>query len=263
MKLCLLWWKHLLSVSGALQKPQITFSPAPEVNWGERVEITCSVVTEHMGGTFVLKKTQGSFQMEKFSENEAATFILPRADFSQRGSYFCEYQKKLPNQVIYYPQGNTAELSVKGIVCFVFIQLNIIVGNLTVQDFKQVLWSIWVCKSWFSILQWIWRSPASPWHLRMQWWSTALTKYRSPKAAASPSHAPFTLHIREVSSIWQSLTRAQSLHCQHMATLSSTWPTLNSLLSIIQTKESITVSTGLTFPQCPSVLFPPSHFKSL
>ncbi|KAF1376550.1 hypothetical protein PFLUV_G00212640 [Perca fluviatilis] len=98
---------------GALQKPQITFSPAPEVNWGERVEITCSVVTEHMGGTFVLKKTQGSFQMEKFSENEAATFILPRADFSQRGSYFCEYQKKLPNQVIYYPQGNTAELSVK------------------------------------------------------------------------------------------------------------------------------------------------------
>ncbi|KAF1388465.1 hypothetical protein PFLUV_G00090490 [Perca fluviatilis] len=97
---------------GALQKPQITFSPAPEVNWGERVEITCSVVTEHMGGTFVLKKTQGSFQMKKISENEAATFILPRANFSQRGSYFCEYQKKLPNQVIYYPQGNTAELSV-------------------------------------------------------------------------------------------------------------------------------------------------------
>ncbi|XP_031177501.1 scavenger receptor cysteine-rich type 1 protein M130-like isoform X1 [Sander lucioperca] len=97
---------------GALQKPQITLSPAPEVNWGERVEITCSVVTEHLGGTFVLKKTQGSFKMEKFSENEAATFILPKADFSQRGSYFCEYQKKLPSQVIYYPQGNTAELSV-------------------------------------------------------------------------------------------------------------------------------------------------------
>lgn len=57
--------------------------------------------------------------MEKISENEAVTFILPKADFSQRGSYFCEYQKKLPNKVIYYPQGNTAELSVTGIVCFV------------------------------------------------------------------------------------------------------------------------------------------------
>ncbi|KAK9531642.1 hypothetical protein VZT92_011053 [Zoarces viviparus] len=35
-----------------------------------------------------------------------------RVDFSKTGSYFCEYQKKLPNQVIYYPQGNTADLSV-------------------------------------------------------------------------------------------------------------------------------------------------------
>ncbi|XP_059212017.1 scavenger receptor cysteine-rich type 1 protein M130-like [Centropristis striata] len=97
---------------GALQKPQITLSPGPDVNWGEKVEITCTVVTEHLGGTFVLKRSQDSFKMEKYSENEAATFKFPAVDFGQRGSYFCEYQKKLPNQVIYYPQGNTAELSV-------------------------------------------------------------------------------------------------------------------------------------------------------
>lgn len=97
---------------GALQKPQITLSPAPEVNWGDRVEITCTIVTEHLGGTFVLKKSQESFKMERYSEHEAATFIFPSVDFSQKGSYFCEYQKKLPNQVIYYPQGYTAELSV-------------------------------------------------------------------------------------------------------------------------------------------------------
>ncbi|KAF1376544.1 hypothetical protein PFLUV_G00212580 [Perca fluviatilis] len=89
------------------------FQSSSEVNWGERVEITCSVVTEHMGGTFVLKKTQGSFQMEKFSEKRSCNLYLTDWDFSQRGLYFCEYQKKLPNQVIYYPQGNTAELSVK------------------------------------------------------------------------------------------------------------------------------------------------------
>ncbi|KAM9840841.1 uncharacterized protein ACBR49_016205 [Aulostomus maculatus] len=50
--------------------------------------------------------------MEKYSENEAATFIFPKIDFDQKGSYFCEYQKKLPHQVINYPQGNLAELSV-------------------------------------------------------------------------------------------------------------------------------------------------------
>lgn len=99
---------------GGLEKPQIKLSPAPEVNWGDRVEITCSVMTEHLGGTFVLKKTQGSFTMEKYTENEAATFVFPNVDFGQKGSYFCEYQKKLPNQVIFYPQGSTADLSVIG-----------------------------------------------------------------------------------------------------------------------------------------------------
>lgn len=97
---------------GSLQKPQITLSPAPEVNWGDRVEITCTIVTEHLGGTFVLKKMEESFKMEKYSEHEAATFVFPAVDFSQKGAYFCEYQKKLPSQIIYYPQGNTAELSV-------------------------------------------------------------------------------------------------------------------------------------------------------
>ncbi|KAM6992566.1 scavenger receptor cysteine-rich type 1 protein M130-like [Tautogolabrus adspersus] len=97
---------------GALQKPQITLSPGPEVNWGDRVDITCTVLTEHLGGTFVLKRTPGTFKMEKYSENEAATFSFPSVDFPQKGSYFCEYQKRMASQVINYPQGNIAELSV-------------------------------------------------------------------------------------------------------------------------------------------------------
>uniref|UniRef100_A0A3P9P2V6 SRCR domain-containing protein n=1 Tax=Poecilia reticulata TaxID=8081 RepID=A0A3P9P2V6_POERE len=98
---------------GDLQKPQITLSPSADVLWGEKVEITCTVATEHLGGTFVLKKTQGSFTKEKFSDHEAATFVFPQAEFNLNGSYFCEYHKKLADQIIYYPQGNTADLSVK------------------------------------------------------------------------------------------------------------------------------------------------------
>lgn len=52
--------------------------------------------------------------MEKYGEHEAVTFIFPAVDFNQKGSYHCEYQKKLPNQVIYFPQGTIAELTVKG-----------------------------------------------------------------------------------------------------------------------------------------------------
>lgn len=114
MKLALDDKQNPLFVSGALEKPQITLSPSPEVNWGDKVEITCMIVSEHLGGTFVLKKTQGSFRLEKYSDHEAATFTFPAVNFDQKGSYFCEYQKKLPEQVIYYPQGNIAELSVEG-----------------------------------------------------------------------------------------------------------------------------------------------------
>ena len=101
-------------VSGALEKPRISVSPSLQVNWGDKVEITCNVVSEQLGGTFVLRKSQGLFKLEKYSENEAATFIFPAVDFSQKGSYFCEYQKKLPNQIINYPQGNMVDLSVAG-----------------------------------------------------------------------------------------------------------------------------------------------------
>lgn len=95
-------------------KPQITVAPAPEVNWGDKVDITCTIASEQLGGTFILRRTQDSFKIEKYSENEAATFVFPAVDFSQKGSYFCEYQKKVANQVIYFPLGNTAELTVKG-----------------------------------------------------------------------------------------------------------------------------------------------------
>ncbi|XP_028996325.1 deleted in malignant brain tumors 1 protein-like isoform X2 [Betta splendens] len=100
---------------GSLDKPQITLSPGPEVNWGNKVEITCTIGKEHLGGTFVLRKTQESTKLEMFSEHEAATFIFSKVNFNHTGSYFCEYHKKLPNEVtqsIPYPEGNIVNLSV-------------------------------------------------------------------------------------------------------------------------------------------------------
>ncbi|XP_062415776.1 deleted in malignant brain tumors 1 protein-like [Pungitius pungitius] len=97
---------------GSLESPIITFSPATEVKWGDKVEITCTVLTQHLGGTFRLKRTQDSFKLEKFSDHEAAIFSFPHVDFNQSGSYFCEYVKKLPNQNINYPQGRAADLTV-------------------------------------------------------------------------------------------------------------------------------------------------------
>ncbi|XP_077443685.1 scavenger receptor cysteine-rich type 1 protein M130-like isoform X2 [Stigmatopora argus] len=98
---------------GALEKPRIAVSPSAEVHWGQNVEFTCSIQTEQTGGTFLLKKFQGGWSARKFSESEAATFSLHQVNFSHRGSYFCEYQKQLQSNVIYFPQGDPVELEVK------------------------------------------------------------------------------------------------------------------------------------------------------
>ncbi|CAL1586342.1 unnamed protein product [Knipowitschia caucasica] len=98
---------------GDLNKPQLSVSPGPEVSWGERVEITCTIVTEQLGGTFVLSNSQGTLKSEKFSESEAATFVFPKVNFTQKGSYFCEFKKKVLSQVISFPQSNIVDLTVK------------------------------------------------------------------------------------------------------------------------------------------------------
>ncbi|XP_059212966.1 deleted in malignant brain tumors 1 protein-like [Centropristis striata] len=97
---------------GAVQKPNITLSPGPEVNFGDTVKITCSVGKEYLVGTFFLKRSQGSFEMTKSSELGAETFTLPTVNFSHNGSYFCEYKKTFSGQVIVFPRGDTAELYV-------------------------------------------------------------------------------------------------------------------------------------------------------
>lgn len=84
--------------------------------------------TEHLGGTFFLKKDGSTFNLEKTTENQTATFVFPAVDFSQHGSYFCEYEKKIPNQVIKYPQGVVAKLS--GMIRVLSICSNIKAGNL-------------------------------------------------------------------------------------------------------------------------------------
>lgn len=211
---------HVLSpssVSGALEKPKISVSPSSDVNWGDKLEITCSVVTEHLGGTFVLKRAHSTFKMQKYSENEVATFIFPKVDFSHRGSYFCEYQKKLSNQVVNYPQGHVAELTVEGMTRVLFVHSDDHGESDEYSNQNPPLF-----------LQYNWRSPESPCPLLTPWWSTPPTKYRSTGAAASPSSAPPFPNIPEVTSIWHDRTRTSAKRSQRMATPSFTGPPLTS-----------------------------------
>ncbi|XP_076608395.1 scavenger receptor cysteine-rich domain-containing protein DMBT1-like [Chaetodon auriga] len=67
-----------LSVSVTLPKPSISMNPADEVTWGHDAGITCSISTQHLGGTFILKKTSSSFTMNQTSSTNSTTFSIPK-----------------------------------------------------------------------------------------------------------------------------------------------------------------------------------------
>ncbi|CAL8314023.1 unnamed protein product [Lota lota] len=85
---------------GNLPKPHISLNPGPEVNFGDRVEITCSVLTDHLGGMYVLQKTPGPFKMQRYSESETVTFTFPKTNLSHGGLYHCHYQKRIQSKTI-------------------------------------------------------------------------------------------------------------------------------------------------------------------
>ncbi|XP_031439840.1 deleted in malignant brain tumors 1 protein-like [Clupea harengus] len=93
----------------SLVRPQIS-APAGEVTWGQSLGITCSISTQHTGGSFTLKK--GSFTEMKSTSENSVTFTIHHADFSHEGSYYCQYQTTVSNRKFTSPQSNTISVSV-------------------------------------------------------------------------------------------------------------------------------------------------------
>ncbi|KAJ3606365.1 hypothetical protein NHX12_025886 [Muraenolepis orangiensis] len=96
---------------GNMPKPHISLSPGPDVNFGDKVEITCSVLSDHLGGTYGLQKTPGPFRMQRYSESDAVTFTIPKANLSHGGLYHCTYQKRFMSKTIEVV-GDSLELKV-------------------------------------------------------------------------------------------------------------------------------------------------------
>ncbi|TKS92387.1 Deleted in malignant brain tumors 1 protein Hensin [Collichthys lucidus] len=87
-----------LSVTVSLPKPSISMNPVGGVTWGQDVSITCSISTQHLGGTFILQKTSGSFRKTQTSSTNSANFIIPQVDFDDEGSYQCQYKTSVSSQ---------------------------------------------------------------------------------------------------------------------------------------------------------------------
>uniref|UniRef100_A0A669BVC4 Ig-like domain-containing protein n=1 Tax=Oreochromis niloticus TaxID=8128 RepID=A0A669BVC4_ORENI len=97
-----------------LPKPSISNTPAGELTWGQDVSITCSISTQHLGGTFTLQQTSGSFRKTQTSNTNSATFNIPQVNFNNEGLYQCQYQTRVSGREFSFPQSDSIRLSVTG-----------------------------------------------------------------------------------------------------------------------------------------------------
>uniref|UniRef100_A0AAQ4NY95 Deleted in malignant brain tumors 1 protein-like n=1 Tax=Gasterosteus aculeatus aculeatus TaxID=481459 RepID=A0AAQ4NY95_GASAC len=98
--------------SSTLPKPNISMSPVGEVTWGQDASITCSISTQHLGGTFTLQQTSGSFRKTEASSTNSATFNILQVDFGGEGSYQCQYQTRVSGRDFNSPLSDSVRLSV-------------------------------------------------------------------------------------------------------------------------------------------------------
>ncbi|XP_075938787.1 uncharacterized protein LOC142939510 isoform X2 [Anarhichas minor] len=101
-----------LSVTVSLPKPSISMTPVGEVTWGQDAGITCFISTRHLGGTFILKQTSGSFRKTQTSSTNSATFNILKVNFGNEGSYKCLYQITVSHRDFSSPLSDSVRLSV-------------------------------------------------------------------------------------------------------------------------------------------------------
>ncbi|XP_076138965.1 immunoglobulin superfamily member 1-like isoform X2 [Alosa pseudoharengus] len=110
-----------LYVIVVLQKPSLFLETSKEVSWGQSAQMSCSISTQHMGGTFTLQQLSGSFTETKISTGTSALFTIPQVDFIHEGAYYCQYQKRVSTREFTSSQSATVSLS----VIVVLVQPNI------------------------------------------------------------------------------------------------------------------------------------------
>ncbi|KAG5269689.1 hypothetical protein AALO_G00204900 [Alosa alosa] len=113
-----------LSVIVVLQKPSLFLETSKEVSWGQSAQMSCSISTQHLGGTFTLQQLSGSFTETKRDTGDngtSALFTIPQVDFIHEGDYYCQYQTRVSSREFTSPQSATVSLS----VIVVLVQPNI------------------------------------------------------------------------------------------------------------------------------------------
>ncbi|CAG5898659.1 unnamed protein product, partial [Menidia menidia] len=98
--------------SASFPNPSISMEPAGEVSWGDDVHLTCTTIDGLSGGRFFLQNSADSFSMAQSAKSFSTTFVIPKVNFSQSGSYQCRYAKTLSMEPFFSPVSNPVTLNI-------------------------------------------------------------------------------------------------------------------------------------------------------
>ncbi|KAM9745678.1 scavenger receptor cysteine-rich domain-containing protein DMBT1-like [Menidia menidia] len=98
--------------SVSFPNPSISMEPAGEVSWGDDVHLTCTTIDGLSGGRFFLQNSADSFSMAQSAKSFSTTFVIPKVNFSQSGSYQCRYAKALSMEPFFSPVSNPVTLNI-------------------------------------------------------------------------------------------------------------------------------------------------------
>ncbi|KAM4598339.1 scavenger receptor cysteine-rich domain-containing protein DMBT1-like [Polymixia lowei] len=102
--------------SVSLPKPDILVSPDTEVSRGHSLDITCSITPPEIfqGGWFTLEQDAGPFRLERQSNNNSVTFVIPSVDSGHDGFYHCRFQKQVEGTDLFSPYSDSIRVYVAG-----------------------------------------------------------------------------------------------------------------------------------------------------
>ncbi|XP_062388287.1 deleted in malignant brain tumors 1 protein-like [Sardina pilchardus] len=81
--------------SDILPKPLLILQTERNSSWGQQVQMSCSISTQYLGGTFTLQQLSGSYRETKAASGTSAVFTIRQVDFAHGGSYYCQYQTQV------------------------------------------------------------------------------------------------------------------------------------------------------------------------
>ncbi|PWA33290.1 hypothetical protein CCH79_00013622, partial [Gambusia affinis] len=78
--------------------PRISIEPSGVITFNQDVRMVCLVTNEQGGGSFIFRKSSGSFTQTVNSSSNSATLYIPKVTFTDQGDYQCQFKVRISNE---------------------------------------------------------------------------------------------------------------------------------------------------------------------